>query len=119
MRTRPIRALLKTAGWIYSIPCEFDRRYIGETGRLWAVRLGKNRRNLEVGPLERSRLAQHSFEAKYRVLWEEAKILETEQNPMYRKYQEEAYMACLQNPISRTSVVFPPTWLSFIRDELS
>jgi hypothetical protein len=86
---------------------------------MWAVRLGKHRRTLEVGHLEKSRLAQNSFEANHRVLWEEAKILETEQNPMYRKYQEKAYMACLQNPISRTSVVFPPIWLPFIRDELS
>ena len=75
--------------------------------------------NLELGHLERSELAQHSFEVNHRVLWEEAKILEPEQNPMYRKYQEEAYMACLQNPISRHRVVFSPIWLPLIRDELS
>jgi hypothetical protein len=34
--------------------------------------------NLEVSHLERSRLAQHSFEENHHVLWEEVKILETE-----------------------------------------
>jgi len=40
---------------------------------------------LEVGHLETPKLAQHSFEQNHRVLWEEAKILETEKNPVYRK----------------------------------
>ena len=108
-----------TADCVCSIPCEFGRRFIGETGRPWAVRLVKHRRNLGVGHLGRSILAQHSFEANHRVLWEEAKILETEQNPMYRKHQEEAHMARLQNPISRPNLEFSPIWLLLIRDELS
>jgi hypothetical protein len=51
--------------------------------------------NLEVGHLERSRPAQHSFEENHHVLWEEAMILETEKKPVYRKYNEVANIACL------------------------
>ena len=70
MRTRPISDPQKTAKCIYSFPCECGRNDIMETGRPWNVRLWKHRRNLEVGHLERSRLAQQSFEENRRVLWE-------------------------------------------------
>ena len=59
----------------------------------WTVRLREHRRHLEVGHLERSRLAQHSFEENHRLLREEAKILETEMNPVCRKYKKETYVA--------------------------
>ena len=74
---------------------------------------------MEVGHLDTSRLAQHSFEQNCRVLREEVKILETEKNPVYRKYKEATDMACLQNPINRPSVEISPIWHPFIRNELS
>ena len=55
----------------------------------------------------------------HHVLWEEAKILETEKNPVYRKYKEAAYMACLQNPVSRPSVEISSIWHPLIRNILS
>jgi predicted GIY-YIG superfamily endonuclease len=99
MRNRPIGAPKKNADCNWSIACECGRSYTGETGRPWAMRIRKHLRNLEVGHLERSRLAQHLFEESHLVLWEEAIILETEKNPVYRKNKEAVYMACLQNPI--------------------
>ena len=51
------------------------------------MRLREHRRNLEVGHLERSTLAQRSLEENPLVLWEKAKILETEKNPVYSKYE--------------------------------
>jgi hypothetical protein len=38
---------------------------------------------------------------------------------VYRKKKKAVYMACLQNPISRTSVEISPIWRPLIRDELS
>jgi hypothetical protein len=55
------------------------------------MKLLEQRQNLEVGHLEISRLAQHSFE-------------ETRKNPVYRKYKEVACMTCLQNPVSLPSI---------------
>jgi hypothetical protein len=55
----------------------------------------------------------------HRVLWEEANILETDKNPVYRKYKEAAYLACLQNPVSRPSVEISPICHHLIRNELS
>jgi hypothetical protein len=70
MRTRPKSSQQKTANCLNSFPCESGGNYIEETGRPWYVRLREHRQNLEVGRLERSRLAQHSFEENHRVLWE-------------------------------------------------
>jgi hypothetical protein len=100
MTMGPVMAPQETGNCIYSIPCECGRRYIGETGRPWAVRFREHRRNLEEVHLERSKCAQHSFEENCQIIWKEAKILETETNSPYRKYKEVAYMSCLQNPIT-------------------
>lgn len=94
MRTGPLSAPQDTANCIYCIPCKCSRSQNGETGRPRTVTLGEQMRNLEVGHLERSRLAQHSFEQNH-ILWEEAMILETERKPVYRKYKEVAYIARL------------------------
>jgi predicted GIY-YIG superfamily endonuclease len=91
MRTGPVSA----PNYIYCIPCKCGRSYNGETGRPCTVTLRAHMRNLEVGHLERSKLAQHSFEENHHVLWKEAMILETERKPVHRKYKEVAYIACL------------------------
>jgi predicted GIY-YIG superfamily endonuclease len=67
MQTRPERDLQQTAQCIYSIPCECGRSYIGETGRLLAVRLREHSHNLQQGLLEKSELAQHAYEEGHRV----------------------------------------------------
>jgi hypothetical protein len=50
------------------------------------------------GLLEKSKLAQHSYEEDHRIGWDEARVLEIESNSRYRKYKESAHMACLTNP---------------------
>jgi predicted GIY-YIG superfamily endonuclease len=67
MKTRPERDPQQTAQCIYSIPCECGRSYIGETGRLLAVRLREHKHNLKEGLLEQSKLAQHAYEEGHRV----------------------------------------------------
>jgi hypothetical protein len=56
MKTRPERDPQQTARCVYSIPCECGRSYIGETGRLLAVRLHEHKHNLKEGLLEKSKL---------------------------------------------------------------
>jgi hypothetical protein len=62
IKTRPERDPQQTAQCVYSIPCERGRSYIGETGRLLAVRLREQQHNLKEGLLETSKLAKHSYE---------------------------------------------------------
>jgi len=75
IRTRPIRAPQQTANCVWSIPCECGRSYIGETGRMWEVRIRKHRQNWRGGHMDRPRLVQHSLEENHRIAWMEAKIL--------------------------------------------
>jgi predicted GIY-YIG superfamily endonuclease len=118
-RTRPKRSPQETVNCVYSIPCQCGKSYTGETGRPWAVRLQEHRQNVEEGHLERSRLAQHSFEKNHCIVWKEAKILEVEINSVYRKYKEAAYLSCLQNPINKPSTENLPIWYILISGELS
>jgi hypothetical protein len=102
MKTRPERNPQQTEKCV----CECGRSYIGETGRPLAVRLREHRHNLRQGLLEKSKLAQHAYEERNRVSWDEAKISEAESNSRYRKYKKSAHMACLTNPISYPRLTF-------------
>jgi hypothetical protein len=61
-----------------------------------AVRLHEHRHNLNKALLEKSKLAQHSYEESHRVGWE-ARILEIDSNGRYGKHTESAHMTCLTN----------------------
>jgi hypothetical protein len=56
-------------------------------------RLREHRHNLQPGLLEKSKLAQYSYEEGHRVGWDDAKILEIGSNSRYRKFKESANMA--------------------------
>jgi hypothetical protein len=117
MRTRLERSPQQTANCIYSIPCECGRSYIGETGRPLAVHIHEHRHNLRAGLLEKSKLAQHVYEERHRVGWDEARILEIESR--YRKYKESAHMACSTDPISQPSLEISPIWIPLVSKDVS
>jgi len=119
MRTRPISDPQQTAHFIYSIPCECGRSYIGETGRPLSVRIGEHKINLKNGLLDKSKLAQHAFEEGHQISWNEAKILQIERNSRSRKYKESALMACMNNPISQPSLEISPIWIPLIKKEIN
>jgi hypothetical protein len=119
MKTMPERDPQQTAQCIYSIPCECGRSYIGETSRPLAVRPREHRHSLEVGLLDKSKLAQLVYEECQRVGWDEARILEIGSNSRCRRYKESAHMACLTNPISLLSLDISPIWISLISNEVT
>jgi hypothetical protein len=43
--------------------------------------------------LEKSKLAQHSYEEDHRICWNEAKVLQIEPNTIYRKYKESPHVS--------------------------
>jgi hypothetical protein len=57
MKTRPERDPQQAAQCVYSIPCEFGRSYIGETGRPLAVRLREHKYNLKYGLLKKIKIS--------------------------------------------------------------
>jgi hypothetical protein len=90
MKTRPEREPLQTAQSVYSIPCDCGRSYIGETGRPLTVRLREHGHSLKEGLLEKSISAQHAHEENHTAGWDEARLLETDNNCTYRKYKDRA-----------------------------
>jgi hypothetical protein len=62
MKTMLERDPKQTTQCVYSIPCEFGRSYIGETGNPLAVLLRERRHNLKEGLLQKSKLAQNACE---------------------------------------------------------
>jgi predicted GIY-YIG superfamily endonuclease len=119
IKTRLERDPQQTAQCIYSIPCECGRSYIGETGKPLDVRLREHRHSLQQGLLEKSKLAQPTYEEDHRAGWDDDRILEIQSNSRYRKYKESAHMACLTNPISQPSLDISPTWIPLISNHVS
>jgi hypothetical protein len=52
------------------------------------MRLREHWHSLEEGLLEKSKLAQHAYEEGHRVGWDDARILEIENNSRCIKYKE-------------------------------
>jgi hypothetical protein len=111
MKTRPDRDPQQTAQFVYNIPCECDRSYIGETGRPLAARLREHSHNLKKGLPEKSKLAQHACKDGHRVGWDEARIWEIESSRRCRKYKESAHMTYLTNAISQPSLDISSLWI--------
>jgi hypothetical protein len=84
MNIRPERELLQMAQCVYSIPCECGGSYIDETDRSLAMRHHEYKWNLKEGLLEKSELAQYTYEEGHRVGWDEVRILEIGSNSRYR-----------------------------------
>lgn len=82
IRTRQARNLQQTVPSVCNIPYLWGRSYNGETGRLLAMQL-LYKQNLRDRVLEKSKLDHPAYEG-HRVGWDEAKILETENNIRHR-----------------------------------
>jgi hypothetical protein len=65
------------------------------------------------------KLVQHTCEESHKVGWNEARILEIENNSRYRIYKESAHMACLTNVISQSSLDIFPIWISLFSNEVT
>jgi hypothetical protein len=120
MTTRPDRDAQQTRSCLYSIPCDCGRCYIGETSRPLEVRIKEHKYILRKGLLEKSKLSQHWYEEGHKICWNDARVLQTEPNIIYRKYKESAQ--CLWYPIRSFNLVWiylPSGFLSSVRKLLS
>jgi hypothetical protein len=103
---------------VYSIPCDCGRCYIGETRRPLEVRIKEHKYNLTQDMLEKSILAQHSYEEDHKICWNEGKVLQIEPNAVYRKYKESDHVSLLERQISQPSVDISPIWTPVITTEI-
>lgn len=101
---------------IYSIKCECDGEYIGESKRPLKVRLNEHKRNTKNGETAKSKLAKHAWDNDHKFRWEEAKILHHETHYYKRKFIEGALIKLHDNPISQSSIEVRPLWVPLIKE---
>jgi hypothetical protein len=82
------------------------------------VCLKEHKHNLKQGLLEKSKSAQHMYEEGHCIKWDEAKAIQKEPNTIYRKHNESAHMAYLENTISQPNLEMSPIWLPIIKEEI-
>ena len=105
---------------IYNIPRECGKRYIGETRRPLQTRVNEHKQNTinGVGLIDKSKIAEHSWEQKHRYKWDKASIINKEENSRIRKLVEYAFIHCPNHVISQPSIDISPIWLPIIRPEI-
>jgi hypothetical protein len=118
MQTGTVRDAQQTKQCVYNIPCDCGRCYIGETSRPLEVRIKQHKYNLTQGLLQKSKLAQRSYEEGHRICWNEAKVLQIEPNTTCRKYKESVHMPLLDHPISERNLDISPIWTPVITAEV-
>jgi hypothetical protein len=65
---------LKTPG-IYKIPCECGKVHIGQSGRSIHLRIRERDRHIRLAQLEKSAVAEHSFNHDHNITLQDTKLL--------------------------------------------
>ena len=79
---------------IYNILCEWWKRFIEETCRPLQTRVNEHEWNTTNGEIDKSKIAEHSWEQKHRFQWNKASIINKEENSRIRKLKESAFIHC-------------------------
>ncbi len=83
---------------IYEIPCgQCDSTYIGETGRTLKKRIQEHKQAVRRGDENNGPLDHMIRTAGHRINWEEARIIDSEQNTRRRKIKEAIYIRALDS----------------------
>ena len=112
-KTRPPNQTQESKNWIYNIPCECRKRYIGETCRPVQTRINEHKRNTTNGEIDKSKIVEHSWEKKHRFQWDKASIISKEENSRIRVHPFTDHV------ISQPSIGISPIWLPIIRPEIN
>lgn len=118
VQTKPKNGTQDTKNCIYSIKCECNRQYIGETKRPLNIRIKEHKNNVRLGLVDKSKIAEHIWSENHKFNWEEAKIIHRESNLYKRKIIEASYIKLTDNPISQSSIEVRPLWLPLLKKEL-
>lgn len=103
---------------IYSIPCECDKIYVGETGRELNVRVKEHRTAVEKKKdINISKLVEHSLETGHRILWEDVRAIGKEEEWRKRKIHEAGVILNGGNRIISTpSIDIDKIWHPVIKE---
>ena len=74
-KIRPPNQTQESKNCIYNIPCECGKRYIGETCRPLQTIINEPKRNTTNGEIDKSKIAEHSWEQEHKFRWDKASII--------------------------------------------
>jgi len=115
IKTKPHNDEQASKNSVYSIPCECDKEYIGETKRPLQVRIKEHKYNVNKGNTANSKLAKHAWDNSHRFKFEETKIIHREPHYLKRKFIEATLIELNKDSISQSSVELRPLWLPHLK----
>ena len=89
----------EVSGVIYTIPCECDTSYIGETGCTLHLRVQEHRRVVHNSDMNNG-IALHVMKMHHKIQWEEARVILTEPQLTRRKVKEALIIRRTQNSMN-------------------
>ena len=93
-------------------------RYTGETRGPLQTRVNEHKRNTTNGEIDKSNIAEDSWEQKHRFQWDKARVISKEENSRIRKLKESAFIHRTDHAISQPSIDMSPIRLPIIRTEI-
>ena len=86
---------------VYSIPCSYNKAYIGETGRSLETRMKEHMADLRHDRHKRSALAEHAHLTQHHICLENAKVIAKEDNLIKHKIRENIETNMTNNCLNR------------------
>ena len=107
----------RRGGVVYKIPCgQCSKVYIGETGRPIGERIKEHQRDVRLGRVDGSAVAEHALEAGHHPNWDDVQCVDREQHWYTRRIKEAIHIRLQRNNVNRDSGVdIPGFWLPTIR----
>ena len=95
-----------TKTYVYSIPCNWGKVYKGKTCHSLKLRLGEHQKAVIQGEIEKSGMVVPIWKEKgnHLPLWDEVKIIDSEEHWRIRYLKESAYMLGYSDLVSRPSM---------------
>ena len=116
-RVKPTTEFNMTKNCVYSIPCNCDKIFKGETGHPLKVRLEEHRKAVVRGEIEKSGMADHIWKEKgnHLPLWDKVEIIDRAEHWRIRRHKESAHMLGCNDLPSRPSIELNTIWEPIIK----